>query len=451
MSLAICVATIVAITSGGNDDARYDVDAIFDTAKGIVPGQVVKIAGARVGDVVAVDLVPGPAARIELAIDRRFAPFRADARCRILPEGLISENYVECDPGRARGGLEHAASGRPTIARNRTTVPVSVQDMVDIFAAPTNERLRIVIASLGAATAGRGTDLNAVLRRTNPALTQAQALLGILRAQNQTIASAVGQTDQILTSVTRDRSAVRQFVGQAANAAEAAAPARAALGRTLRRLPQTLAVADATLRRVGQITRSARPLLDEVRGAAPALDSVTKELPRFSREGSATLRSLSPVLGTANKVAPRAVPLIRALRRFARAARPVVPQLRDLLVSVRDTGGVEGVLNLGYMLASMSSGYDAVSHMAGVYIGVAPECIVSYVLDRLVKTTLPGGCDHGYRAAGRGTVPVNAPSAGPQLQWDTALSGARASIRPPVRRTRLSAKASTQLLDFLLR
>ena len=51
------------------------------------------------GRVERIDLAPGPKARMELSVERRFAPFRADARCSIRPEGLISENFVQCDPG----------------------------------------------------------------------------------------------------------------------------------------------------------------------------------------------------------------------------------------------------------------------------------------------------------------------------------------------------------------
>ena len=60
--------------------------------------------------------------------------------------------------------------GLPTVPLQRTTVPVSLQDVLDIFSLPVDERLSVLINELGIGTAGRGTDINAILRRANPAL-----------------------------------------------------------------------------------------------------------------------------------------------------------------------------------------------------------------------------------------------------------------------------------------
>ena len=44
-------------------------------------------------------MTPDFKARIEATVDSRFMPFHKDATCTIRPEGLIAENYVDCDPG----------------------------------------------------------------------------------------------------------------------------------------------------------------------------------------------------------------------------------------------------------------------------------------------------------------------------------------------------------------
>ena len=55
---AAIVLAVVAIGPPAQADSAYRVDAIFDTAKGIIPGQLVKIAGARVGTIDDVKLTP---------------------------------------------------------------------------------------------------------------------------------------------------------------------------------------------------------------------------------------------------------------------------------------------------------------------------------------------------------------------------------------------------------
>lgn len=445
---AVVVVAGVALAvwgPGGSTTDDYRFDAVFDTSKGLVSGQAVKIAGARVGQVVDVRLAPGPAARVAMRVPSRYAPFSRDARCRILPEGLISESYVECEPGRERAVLPADTSGTPTVVRTRTAVPVTVQDLIEVFAAPTSERLRIVLNELGLATAGTGTDLNAVLRRANPSLSQARALLRRLDRQNETIGDAVGQTDRVLGSLARDRAAVRRFVGRAADVTRRLAPEQAGISGTIRELPAMLDAADATLGDVGKLTAAATPVLRDVRSAAPALDAVTRSLPAFAQRGRPAISALRRAGRSARATVPRATRLSGDLARFARAARPVATMLRDLLLSLRNSGGIEGVLNLGYTLSVMSSGYDATSHMAGVFIGLAPECIIANILN----TPTPRGCDHSFGAPGRGTVPVNAPSAGPQDHRDTVLSNATAGS-DPARSKPLTADQSRALLDFLL-
>src|SRR4051794_32337570 len=85
LAVILGAATAMLAVVGGRHEASgssdYRVDAIFDTAKGIIPGQVVKVAGARVGTIVDVKLTPDFKARIQLKLDGRFAPFRTDASC----------------------------------------------------------------------------------------------------------------------------------------------------------------------------------------------------------------------------------------------------------------------------------------------------------------------------------------------------------------------------------
>src|ERR1700712_6012850 len=97
-SIVILAVLAVAVTPRSQSASTYRVDAIFDTAKGIIPGQVAKIAGARVGAIEDVQLTKDYKARIIMSIPRRFT-FHSDASCTIQPEGLISENFVQCDPG----------------------------------------------------------------------------------------------------------------------------------------------------------------------------------------------------------------------------------------------------------------------------------------------------------------------------------------------------------------
>lgn len=445
------VAVAVAVVgSRSGERTSYRVAATFDTAKGIVAGQQVKVAGAVVGKVADVRLVSGPKARIVMDVDRRFEPFRQDATCRILSEGLISENYVECGPGTpGRVPLRRASDGVPTVAVARTAVPVSVQDVINVFSLPTDERLRVLITDLGLATAARGDDLNAILRRANPTLTDARRTLAILDGQRGRLTNAVEQTDRVLVRLAgRDRD-VRRFVGRTADVAETTAEHRRALGETVRRLPPMLDAVRPGLRSLDRAATSATPLLRSLRRSAPGLETLARTLPGFTRPGGPAVRSLAAAAGRGRVAVRSTLPRVRELRSTATEIKPFARQLDRLLVSVRDQGGLEGTLKLLYSLATDSAAYDEVSHILSLYVGVYPKCFTS---------PTPPECIHGFRGPDRGQKPVNGSPAPERRVTSYDATGAAVGERspgggpktPPPARGR-DIDQARGLLDFLLR
>jgi ABC-type transporter Mla subunit MlaD len=103
VAAAAAVAPVVTGCGAGGSSGGYRVDALFDNASFLIPGQDVRIAGANVGTVTAVKVTPDRKARISMRIDKRFAPFRSDADCFIAPQSLIGERFIQCAPGTPRG------------------------------------------------------------------------------------------------------------------------------------------------------------------------------------------------------------------------------------------------------------------------------------------------------------------------------------------------------------
>src|SRR4051794_7133017 len=101
LTLALVAAVVFATgaaTSGGG--ANYQVRAIFDDVASAVPGEDVKIAGAKVGSIGSMGVTRRNKAAVTLNInDSSFTPFHRNAHCTIRPQSLIGEKYIECDPG----------------------------------------------------------------------------------------------------------------------------------------------------------------------------------------------------------------------------------------------------------------------------------------------------------------------------------------------------------------
>lgn len=446
--LVVAVAAVAVLVFALRSSAQsgYRVAAIFQSAKGMVPGQLVKIAGAKVGTVTGLSIRPGPTARVEMSIDKKFGPFHANATCEIRPEGPISEYFIDCDPG--SGALERTVDGTPTVPIAHTSDPVTLQDVINIFSLPTDERISSLIGELGIATSARGAQLNQILARANPALAQAQRVLGIVDGQTQRLQDAVTQTDTVLTRLAGGDRQLRSFVDHAAAVTATTASRSSQLANAIHELPPMLTAITSATGPVNQTITSLTPVLRDLHTAAPNLVRFNRVVPAFERAASPALSALKAPAAAATRALPRIEPVIQRLNTFATVGGPTVDYLTRVLNSIRDTGGIEGLMRLMYTLASAGASYDGVSHEITLLAQVNAQCFTAQ--------TSPG-CSHNYYAAGQGTVPNNDPVAGPQLNdWRPTASTAsgathQAAEVPPVGHASLSRAQLRSILGYLLR
>ncbi len=434
---------IVATGFLGDEEPPSRVDAIFDTAKGIVPGQLVKVAGVRVGSIEDVSLTPDSKARLTLSVDADFAPFRADASCRILPEGLISEYFVDCDPGVSDSPLPPGPAGEPTVPVEQTAIPVSLQDVINVFSLPVSQRIGALFNELGIATAGRGEDLNALLRRANPALGEARRALSILAGERHELADAITQTDEVLASVGARARDVDAFVRNASSVARETAAHAEPLAATVRELGPTFGAVERGLGTLREIADNGAPVARRLRAAGPELTRFTKAMTPFSRTGKHAARKLGAFAREATPDVEDGVGLFRPFRAAVDTLKPDARQLALLMNSLREQGGFETVNEFFYQMASMSGGYDSVSHYVGVLIDVWVRCL----LDLSAK-----GCSQAYSAPGNGTIPANAPSVGPQRLRTVLPAGTDiVTASEGVRMAKKRPGAVKALLEFFLK
>ena len=208
--------------------------AIFDNAASAVPGEDVKVAGAKVGVIESMDVTRAKKAVVVLRIDdARFTPFRANARCTVRPQSLIGEKFVECDPGtdaEPPAGWPASPSGggegQHLLPLARTSSPVDLDLINDIMRRPYRERLAILLNEFGAGLAGRGKELNEVIHRANPALRETDRVLNTLARQNRTLARLAEESDQSLAPLARDRKRLTGFIRSAGETGAATAERR---------------------------------------------------------------------------------------------------------------------------------------------------------------------------------------------------------------------------------
>jgi virulence factor Mce-like protein len=384
----------VVVRSGSQSAAGYRVNVIFDDARGLVAGQLVKVAGAKVGTIRDVRLTAAFKANVGLTVDRRFAPFRANATCTIRPEGLIAENYVECDPGtQDNPALPAATGGVPTVPVAHTTEPVNLTDLFNIFSAPTRERLSVIVNELGIATAGRGADINEIIRRANPSLALTRRALSIVDGQRTQLASAIDQSDRLIAKLAQRSQRTQDFLVSAAAVSGRIARHHDALSQAVARLPGLLGQGRGALQSLDTLTAAGTPLLRSLLTAAPDLNRVSTDIPAFAAAAPPALAGLGRALTQGTSTARRLLPVVLTVRRYATSSLSNALLSGQLYGSLRDRGFFENLLAVLYYGAAATARYDAISHILPAHVLVSP-CLA-------YATTPTAGCSAQYSSAAR--------------------------------------------------
>jgi phospholipid/cholesterol/gamma-HCH transport system substrate-binding protein len=373
LAVAVAVGAVALAVSGGSGDG-YRVRAIFDTAFGVIPGEEVRVAGVTVGTVGSLHVTPEKKAAVVLDIDRPgFGDFRRDASCIVRPQSLIGERYVECTPTQPRPDGQPAppalrriaagaGAGEYLLPVTNTQRSVDLDLINDVYRLPQRQRLTIILNELGTGLAGRGADLNAVIRRADPALEQTDRVLAVLKQQNQVLANLATQSDRVLAPLAQRRAQVADFVAQARNVSVATAQKRGALAQSLRKLPVFLRELRPTLVRLGQLSDQMTPVLSDLGSQATSVDRLVTQLGPLARAARPAVSSL----GEASKVGTKAVRAIRPITSdvndLATSAGPLASDLSGLLTSLRDTGGVERIMDYLFFQMASINGFDSAGH-----------------------------------------------------------------------------------------
>jgi phospholipid/cholesterol/gamma-HCH transport system substrate-binding protein len=423
---ALCVAALVAVvllaTSAGGSGGGYTVRATFDDAANIISGEDVKIDGVKVGTVGSVTPTPQQKAAVVLHIDNPgFQDFRADASCTIEPEALIGEKFVNCLPTQPRAEntplpppLHKIPSGQEgegqyLLPVTNTSSPVDVDLLQDINRLPEEQRFTIILNELGAGLAGRGSDLNAVIRRADPALRELDKVLGILASQNKVLANLAEESDRALAPVAGVKEQISNFIVASDKVSRASANQRGALAQNLAGFPPFLEQLGPAMERFGRFAEQTTPTFTDLKAAAPGINQTFTQLAPFARSSTAFFGSLGKTAKLSGPALVALQPLLARVKTLGSAAKPFSGSLSELFTSLRDTGGLERLMDFIFLGAGTTNGYDALGHFLRAE-GIGTTCLTYAVTPapgcsaKLFSTTGSSTTESGASASRAGTT-----------------------------------------------
>jgi phospholipid/cholesterol/gamma-HCH transport system substrate-binding protein len=405
--VAVIVAAIVLLSSRSNDAEGYVVRAVFDNGAFMVKGEEVRVAGANVGTIESVGVTmpgeyatyengkpkpePGKAVLVMKIEKPGFQDFRADASCLIRPQSLIGEKFVDCRPTLPRSAgsreappLEKIPDGQPgageyllPVENNSTSVD---PDLINnIQSLPYAQRFRLILNELGAGLAGRGEDLEEVIKRANPILRETDRLFGILANDRDRLAQLASDSEQILVPLARERAHVAGFFSNAGAAGEASAEKGEELEESLRKLPAFLREFRLTMGSLQGFSDAATPVFADFGKAAPAFTEATQDLAPFSKASTVALKSLGDTGEVVGPLLREADPVVIKSRDLARSGASPTTKLAKFLVSTEENEGWDGLVDLIYNSAGTVNEFDQYGHF-GRSLAALTNCI-DYVVE----------------------------------------------------------------------
>ncbi len=356
--------------------------------------------------------------------------------------------YVDCEPGTAAApALTRIASGPGTgsyyLPVTRTTSPVDFDIVQDIYQEPIAQRLAIILNEFGTGLAARGSDLNAVIHRADPALGNTDQVLKILAGQNRELAKLATDSATVLGPLAQQRRALADFIVQANTTSVASAQRATDISRSIQLLPGFLRQLRPLMVDLGTLADQGTPLATDLGHSAAALGREFQELTPFASTARTALINLGAAAQQSQGPLVATLPLAQQLGRLGNQAAPAANELDKLTASLDKTGAIGQLMAVLFYGTTAANGFDSLGHY------VRDELLVSDCTGYAI-TPVPG-CSAkfatGSAAAAASAVAASVPKASAEadanvLRKATAVAGAAI--------TRATTTPLTRLLDYLI-
>lgn len=317
------VVALVAVLSGGGTGS-YEVRAVFLDAGQLVKGNVVQVAGRRIGLVTDLRLTDDGRAEVVMDIaDDRYKPLHRGTRMAIRTVGLsgIANRFIDVSPG-SENAPEIEDGG--VLGTTETTGIVDLDVFFNALGPKERKDIRTLLVEGARGLRGREDTVNRLLRYLDPGVAQGRALLEDVTRDQQAVDRLLRTSAQVSAALADRRDDLSAGIETSATTLRAIGDERTALQDALTRAPSVLAQGRGTLARVRTTLREVRPALREARPVAPRL--------------ATTLRRVVPVTDRALPVVAQVdallVPLRRTLRALPALRAAGVPALRGTVSSI---------------------------------------------------------------------------------------------------------------------
>jgi phospholipid/cholesterol/gamma-HCH transport system substrate-binding protein len=311
-TLVIIVAVFLAYNANNGLPfvPTYQLKVQVVNAANLVRGNEVRIAGSRVGVVDKIGtktLDNGQViAVLDLKLETTVEKLPKDSTVLVRPRSALGLKYVQITLGTSDAGYDN---GSTVPLKQATPQPVEIDEVFNMFDAPTRAAQQTNLYEFGNALAGRGGSINTFIGDLNPLLT-------------------------VLTPVLQNLSDTRTQLGKLFPALESVASQVAPVAETQASLFRNL---DTTFTALNNV---ARPFIQQaIELAPPSLIEGIRDFPQqrpFLQNSTALFRELQPGVRALRAALPDLSAAVTAGTPALARSPALNKRLADVFVSLRD-------------------------------------------------------------------------------------------------------------------
>jgi virulence factor Mce-like protein len=222
--LVVVVAVFLAYqaNSGLPFVPTYQLSAQLPDADSLVKGNDVRIGGQRVGQITSitpenVDNAPCPndptrlctaqVAKLDMDLNKDLEQLPDDSTVVVRSKSALGLKYLQINRGNSSQGFKPGSTMPLTAARPE---PVEIDQVFNMFDAPTRTAIQSNLLEFGNALAGRGGDLNAAIGQLKPLVEQLTPVMRNLADPNTGLANFVSS----LSATAAEVAPVAEIQGQ---------------------------------------------------------------------------------------------------------------------------------------------------------------------------------------------------------------------------------------------
>jgi phospholipid/cholesterol/gamma-HCH transport system substrate-binding protein len=339
--LAAAVVTYFGFTKEVPFRHHYTVSAVFPSANNIRTNAPVRIAGVQVGKVTRIAHAEdgAQAAIVTMRLEKKGLPLHRDATMKIRPRIFLEGNFfVDVRPGSASAPRLHDGDRIPI---NQTSAPVQLDQVLQVFRAPTRRHLQGILKELsGGLGDGGARALNRSIPYWAPAYRDTSIVTDALQGtENHDLSTFIANEGRTAAALDRHAAELKSLIVDFDATAATLAAHDEQLSSAVAELPRTLGAAEPALRTLNAAFPPVRRLIRDARPAVRSTDTTLDAAVPFVRQvrglvSEPELRGLSrdlrPVVPPLTALEKGSVPLNEQVRAASSCQNEVVlPWSRD--------------------------------------------------------------------------------------------------------------------------